>query len=1212
MKASAEKSSSTVSRTTASRPFFAKTGSGSFFAPVNRAAVPAVQAKMTVGKTGDKFEREADKMADKVMRMPSPASSAKEEKIQRKADEKLQKKENEKLQKAPAEEKIQKKEDDTIRKAPAREDKLQRKGNDAAPSVSPTVQSAIRSKTSGGQPLSADVRRDMESRFNADFSKVRIHSNAEAAGLSNQLSARAFTHQNHIFFSRNQYQPGSSEGRQLLAHELTHTIQQGRAVQRSPQVSTTVTPPVVQRWSWPKLEWPDIPNPIEYLVNKAKETISEKAESIYGFPMLTVIIGRNPITGEAVDRSPSKILKAAIDLIPSGESINQALENHKVFDKVSVFAAKQFDALKNIGSNIWQDIKNFLTSFSKEDLLNLGKAFDTAKGVINARIEQIKSFAIGLKNDIVGLVKDLILKPLAAFIKENSPNGYDLLCAVLGKDPISGEPVPQTAENLIGPFMKLIGEEEVWNKMQQAKAIPRAWAWFQKSMTTVKGYVTQIPGLALTAFKSLVITDIVMLPNAFNKIKSVFGGFVVKFVTWAGNAVWNLLEIIFDVFSPGVLEYIKKTGSAIKDILKNPIPFVGNLVKAAKQGFLNFSDKIGTHLKEGLIDWLVGSLQGAGVYIPKALNLAEMGKFALSVLGITWTGIRKKIVKALGDKGETIVGGIEKGLEWAAKGFEIVKKLMDGGIDAAWEMIKEKLTDMKDTVVEGIKEFVVDTIVTKAVPKLVGMFIPGAGFLLAIKSIYDTIMVFQEQLSKIIQVVTAFLDSIVNIAAGNITAAATRVEKILGGLLSLALNFLAGFLNLNKISEKIKNVIDKIRDKVDKAIDKAIEWIVTKAKELFGKIKEMAGKMLEWWKEIKKFNKGKENHKLFFVGKEKSAKLNVESTRMTLRSYLDTQVKPKISNNDKKFSKIILIEKSIEKIEKLKTETSYGQQAGKDINLELDNIATLLNDLSDDVPKTANINHITHTLPDGSTVGKEVTVVPLTRKPPDNSAGSAPYQTNPTWLAVNQRTNAYVRGHLLNHHLYGPGKNENLTPISRSMNTGIMSNKLEEPSKEAVFGKGKILRYNVKMHYEKHKDKTRKIPQELCLPTKVEMKSEQVEADGNNWKQIRVIFLGTQEHELPPDSSPIGAKLKLHRLAINAPYAGDGNPSAEEALLHLKQIGEERVKLLLNEKFKSWDELEKKVNHKGIVDLWKSQKSEADNSRLVYFSGKTEWKVAGE
>src|SRR5437588_283852 len=101
------------------------------------------------------------------------------------------------------------------------------------------------------------------------------------------------------------------------------------------------------------------------------------------------------------------------------------------------------------------------------------------------------------------------------------------------------------------------------------------------------------------------------------------------------------------------------------------------------------------------------------------------------------------------------------------------------------------------------------SIVKKAIPKLIGMFIPGAGFIPAIISIYDTIMVFVEKISKIIQVVTAFIDSIVTIAAGNITAAANRVESVLAGLLSLAISFLAGFLGLGKVTDKIMEVVKK-------------------------------------------------------------------------------------------------------------------------------------------------------------------------------------------------------------------------------------------------------------------------------------------------------------------------------------------------------------------------------------------------------------------
>ena len=248
--------------------------------------------------------------------------------------------------------------------------------------------------------------------------------------------------------------------------------------------------------------------------------------------------------------------------------------------------------------------------------------------------------------------------------------GWDLLIAVLGKNPITGDPVERTAENLIGGFLKLIGQEEIWENMKKANAIPRAWAWFQSAMSALMGFVSQIPDLFKAAFKSLTIEDVVLVVGAFQKVASVFGSFLGNFISWAGDALWELLKIIFDVVSPGALEYMMKTGAALKSILKNPLPFLTNLVAAAKLGFGNFADNFGTHLKQSLIDWLTGSLQG--VYIPKALTLLEIGKFALSVLGISWAQIRAKIVKAIGQNGETIMKAMETG-------FDIVVALVKGG-----------------------------------------------------------------------------------------------------------------------------------------------------------------------------------------------------------------------------------------------------------------------------------------------------------------------------------------------------------------------------------------------------------------------------------------------------------------------------------------------------------------------------------------------------
>lgn len=94
---------------------------------------------------------------------------------------------------------------------------------DAAP---PDVQQAIERHRGGGQPVDSAVQSQMGQAFNADFSGVRVHTNSEADGLNRALQARAFTTGQDVFFRQGEYNPGSSSGRQLLAHELTHVVQQ--------------------------------------------------------------------------------------------------------------------------------------------------------------------------------------------------------------------------------------------------------------------------------------------------------------------------------------------------------------------------------------------------------------------------------------------------------------------------------------------------------------------------------------------------------------------------------------------------------------------------------------------------------------------------------------------------------------------------------------------------------------------------------------------------------------------------------------------------------------------------------------------------------------------------------------------------------------------------------------------------------------------------
>jgi len=102
--------------------------------------------------------------------------------------------------------------------------------------VAPHVESGIEKARAGGQALDSGVRRQMESAFGADFSGVRVHTGSEAHALNREVNAVAFTTGQDVFFRQGAYDPGSSGGRELLAHELTHVVQQS-----GPGIKTKLT-----------------------------------------------------------------------------------------------------------------------------------------------------------------------------------------------------------------------------------------------------------------------------------------------------------------------------------------------------------------------------------------------------------------------------------------------------------------------------------------------------------------------------------------------------------------------------------------------------------------------------------------------------------------------------------------------------------------------------------------------------------------------------------------------------------------------------------------------------------------------------------------------------------------------------------------------------------------------------------------------------------
>ncbi|NMF62518.1 hypothetical protein DP113_34170 (plasmid) [Brasilonema octagenarum UFV-E1] len=337
--------------------------------PISRPDAPsklAVQTKLTIGEPGDKYEQEADRVAAQVVnQINAPVSQQSSQNLQR---EEISE-EAKQLQMKPM---------------------LQLRSAKVGMTAAPDLEASIKQARGGGQLLADSIREPMEQAIGADFSRVKVHTDSRANQLNRSLQARAFTTGHNVFFRQGEYNPGSRGGQELIAHELTHVVQQnGGAVSKKPL-------PQPQLSQHPATEAPSTSGLIQAMESSRGEEASSPVEA-----------GETPIIVKKEGGKKAEFtIKGLINCVgvvikvyePGGFDHIAAVGGHFVTPKMY---DTEKDTLTNDGMAF---ISKINTLIGKVDKKNLEAEFHVKASAVagskSTAMEEAKKAANAIKNEL--------------------------------------------------------------------------------------------------------------------------------------------------------------------------------------------------------------------------------------------------------------------------------------------------------------------------------------------------------------------------------------------------------------------------------------------------------------------------------------------------------------------------------------------------------------------------------------------------------------------------------------------------------------------------------------------------------------------------------------------------------------------------------------------------------------------------------------------
>ncbi len=411
----------------------------------------------------------------------------------------------------------------------------------------------------------------------------------------------------------------------------------------------------------------------------------------------------------------------------------------------------------------------------------------------------------------------------------------DGVCDLIRKISIDVNLVVTAAESLIDTartsinnvFSELPTELQDWATQQQDGFTRQLDGLEQEASDTRQNFNKEITRSASEAVDEVRVRVETLREEAgglIGMIVSAVNDFIddpVKFI------IEGLLKLV-GIPPPSFWALINRIEQVVSDIADDPLNFANNMAAALGQGFQKFFDHFVDHVMAGFFEWLFSGLGAVGVNIPSDTSLKSIVTLFLELMGITWPRIRELLARHIG----------EENVELIEKAYELVSSLIEQGPEGIFEMIKEQLDpqNVLNMVIDAAIDFMITALISAVTPRVIAMFNPAGAIVQAVEVIFRILKWVFDNAARIFSLIETVVNGAADLIAGNIGAMATAVEESLSRLIPPVIDFLAGFLGMGDLPDKIADTIRGFQEWVMSILERVVAWLAERGKALLASL----------------------------------------------------------------------------------------------------------------------------------------------------------------------------------------------------------------------------------------------------------------------------------------------------------------------------------------------------------------------------------------